>query len=128
MQTIYELKEQRVTETPLLLFDCTLPDGTIERWSTHRVTVDGKSYEPRVLQHSQLEIQTASDQGVDSSPRITLILANADSHFSEIERAIGWKGSRIAVAFLFYDLKAKGPASERAVVFQGICNPPDEIM
>ena len=39
MQTIFELKEQAVTDTPLLLFDCVLPDGRTEHWSTHAVTV-----------------------------------------------------------------------------------------
>jgi len=26
-------------------------------------------------------------------------------NFSEIERATGWKGARLTVAFLFYDLR-----------------------
>jgi len=34
MSTIYELKEQAVTDTPLLIFDCVLPGGQTERWST----------------------------------------------------------------------------------------------
>ena len=32
----YELKEQAVTDTPLLLFDCVLPGGHAEHWSTSR--------------------------------------------------------------------------------------------
>src|SRR4051812_33959853 len=127
MQNIFELKEQAVTETPLLVFECTLADGRVERWSTHRVTADGSAYEARVLQHNVFEIQTASDQGVDGIPRISIVLANADSHFSELERAVGWKGARLKVAFLFYDLRQGQAASETAVLFQGICNPPDEI-
>jgi hypothetical protein len=39
MQTIFELKEQAVTDTPLLLFDCLLADGRVEHWSTHGVSV-----------------------------------------------------------------------------------------
>src|ERR1051325_8131900 len=105
MQTIFELKEQAVTETPLLVFDCTLADGSTERWSTHRVTVAGAAYEARVMQHNVVEMQTASDQGVDGIPRISIVLANADSHFSEIERAVGWMGARLRVSFLFYDLR-----------------------
>ena len=112
MQSIFELKEQAITETPLLVFDCVLPDGQDERWSTHRVTAAGATYEARVLQHNVFEMQTASDQGVDGIPRISMVLANADSHFSEIERAIGWKGSRLKVGFLFYDLRKDEPASE----------------
>ena len=57
--------------------------------------MDGSVYEARVLQHNVFEIQAASDQGVDGIPRISMVLANADSHFSEIERAVGWKGARL---------------------------------
>ena len=55
------------------------------------------SYAARVLQHSSFDIQTASDQGVDGSPTISVTLANADSHFSEIQRATGWKGAQLTV-------------------------------
>jgi hypothetical protein len=127
MQTIFDLKENAVTDTPLLVFDCVLPDGRTEKWSTHRVTVGGGTYEARVLQHNIFEIQTASDQGVDGIPRISILLANADSHFSEIERAGGWKGARLKVGFLFYDLRNDVPLTDSSILFQGICNPPDEI-
>ena len=127
MQTISELKELAVTETPLLLFDCVLPDGRTEHWSTQRATIGGVTYEARVLQHSAFDIQTASDQGVDGSPRISVTLANADSHFSEIERSTGWKGARLTAGFLFYDLRNQAALTDPTVVFQGICNPPDQI-
>jgi len=52
MPTTYELKEQAVTDTPLLVFDCVLPDGRTEQWSTHRVTAGGAQYDARVLQHN----------------------------------------------------------------------------
>lgn len=127
MPSINDLKEQAVTDTPLLVFDCTLANGTAEHWCTHRVTIGGTTYQARVLQHSAFDIQTASDQGIDGSPRISVLLANADSHFSEIERACGWKGARLTVGFLFYDLRGKAPLTDIAVLFQGFCNPPDEI-
>jgi hypothetical protein len=127
MQTISDLKEQSVTDTPILIFDCVLSNGQTERWSTHQVTVGGSTYQPRVLQHSAFDIQTASDQGIDGSPRISIVLANADSHFSEIERATGWKGARLTAGFLFYDLRNDVPLTATAAVFQGICNPPDQI-
>jgi len=81
MQTISDLKEQAVTETPLVVFDCVLPNGAEEHWSTHAVTAGGVQYSARVIQHSAFEIQTASDQGVDGSPKISVLLANADSRF-----------------------------------------------
>ena len=128
MSTIFELKEQAVTDTPLLLFDCTLPGGRTERWSTHGVAANGGAYAARVLQHSVFEMQTASAQGVDGIAQISILLANADSHFSEIERSTGWKGARLTVSFLFYDLRNQVAASDIALLFQGICNPPDEIL
>jgi hypothetical protein len=127
MQTISELKEQAVTETPLLLFDCTFSDGRTEHWSTNRVTVDAIDYEPRVLRHNVFEIQTASDQGVDGIPRISLVLADADSHFSQLEHSAGMKGAKLIAKFMFFDLREGTAATEATVVFRGLCNPPEEI-
>jgi hypothetical protein len=128
MQTIFELKEQAVTDTPLLLFDCVLSDGTTEHWSTHAVTVEGVSYGARVLGHNVFELQASSGQGIDGVPKISLVLANADSHCSEIERATGWKGARLTAGLVFYDLRNAVALTSRSVIFQGICNPPDEIL
>ena len=127
MPTIFQEKEQSATETPILLFDCVLSDGTIERWSTHKVVVSGAIYEPRVLQHNLFQMQTSSDLGVDAIPKISVTLANADSHFSEIERSVGWKGSSVTITFLFFRLKDGMPDTETMVLFKGIANPPDEI-
>ena len=127
MQTISELKEQAVSDTPLVVFECVLANGQSEHWSTHVVTIGETQYAARVLSHCAFEIQTASDQGVDGSPAISLVLANADSHFSEIERSTGWKGAKLTVGFLFYDLRNGAPLTDVSVIFQGICNPPDQI-
>jgi Putative phage tail protein len=127
MQTISSLKEQAVTDTPLIVFDCALANGDTEHWCTHAITVNGTAYAARVLQQSSFDIQTASDQGVDGSPTISVTLANADSYFSEIQQATGWKGAQLTVSFLFYDLRNAVPLTATAVVFQGICNSPDQI-
>lgn len=127
MATIFQEKEQSTTETPILLFDCTLSNGQVERWSTHKATVNGATYQPRVLLYNIFQIQTASDMGVDAIPKISVTLANVDSHFSEIERSVGWKGAVITVSFLFYSLKSGLADTETMVLFQGIANPPDEI-
>ena len=128
MSTIYSLTEQAITDTPLLLFDCTLANGHTESWCTHGVTVNGKAYAARVLEHSAFEMQPASAQGVDGLSQISIVLANADSYFSEIEQSIGFKGARLTVSFLIYNLPAQTAASATAALFQGICNPPDEIL
>jgi len=127
MQAISDLKEQAVVDTPLIVFDCTLSNGQTDSWSTHAVTVGQTAYAARVLRHSAFDIQTASDQGVDGSPLISIVLANADSHFSEIEQSCGWKGAALTVSFLFYDLRNNVPLTDAQVVFQGVCNPPDQI-
>ena len=128
MSTIYSLTQQAITDAPLLLFDCALPNGRTESWCTHAVTVNGVSYAARVLEHSAFEMQPASAQGVDGLSQISIVLANADSHFSEIERSVGFKGARLTVSFVIYSLTAQAPASPVEVLFQGICNPPDEIL
>ena len=51
---------------------------------------------------------------------ISVTLANADSHFSEIERETGFRGAQVTIQFLFYDLAANAAASEARVVFRGI--------
>ena len=127
MPTISELKELEVTQTPLLLFECRLRTGACEYWSTHAVTVEGKTYQPRVLSHQVFEIGMGSEDGIDGISRVSINLANADSYFSQIERNTGWKGSRLTVGFVFYDLRQNIAASETAVLFQGMANSPDEI-
>jgi len=115
-----------VTDTPLLLFQCILSNGQVEYWSTHQVTYGGNSYAPLVIKHNVFSVQTASDQGVDAIPRVSLSMANADSYFSELERSVGWKGATLTVTFLFYNLLEGAAASDAAVLFQGIVNPPDQ--
>ncbi len=127
MATINEIKERSITETPLLLFDCELPSGAVERWSTHRVSFEGHQYDARVLRHNLFEFRTGADEGVDALARVSLVLANADSHFSQVERSTGWKGGKITVRFVFFDLKQGAAVSESAVLLRGIVEAPDEI-
>jgi hypothetical protein len=127
MTSIYDIKTQEVTDTPVLLFDCTLPTGAVERWSTHAVVIGGNTYTPRVLKHNLFDIRFTAEDGVDGISKVAIIVANADSHFSQIERSIGWKGSQLTVTFAFYDLVADQETSDSRVLFRGLCNPPDEI-
>ena len=127
MRTLLQLKEDETTLTPLLLFDCTFSDGTREHWCTQGLTVGLVKYEPRICRNNLFEVQTASDQGVDTIPRITLELANADSIASELERTIGFKGARLTCSFVFYDLAGKAVGAAPTVLFQGIFNSPEAI-
>src|SRR5579863_740189 len=126
MPTAFQIKEQAITDTPLLLFDCQFPSGTFENWSTHAVVVAGTTYVAKVVQHNLFEVQTSSNQGVDAIPKISLTLANADSHFSELERTLGFKGSTLTASFVFVDLVSGTPTTAVMTLFQGIFNPPDE--
>ncbi len=127
MDSIANLKEQSDALTPLLLFEAELADGQVERWSTHNVTVSGESYDARVVRHNFFEVQAASESGVDAIPRIALTLGNADSRFSQIDSAVGFRGAKLKARFVFYDLETDAAVTPEATVFQGILNPPDEI-
>ena len=127
MPTAFQVKEQTITDTPLLLFDCQFQGAQVENWSTHQVTLTGSTYQARVLQHNLYEIQTSSDLGVDAIPKISISLANADSHFSEIERSAGFKGAALTVRFVFFDLTQGVATTSPITLFKGILNPPDEI-
>ena len=127
MATIDTYKEQEAPPTPLFLFDCLLSSGSTERWATHAVTFSGNSYNARLLKHNLFQLRASSDDGLDGTATISVTLANADSHFSEIERETGFKGAQVTIQFLFYDLVANAAASEARVVFHGVANPPDEI-
>ena len=127
MPTIEDLKEQEAPTTPLFLIECTLKSGATERWGTHAATFNGNDYAARVLRHNLFELRASADEGLDGAPKITLTLANADSHFSEIERQTGFKGAQLTITFLFYDLAANVAASDSRVVFRGVGSSAEEI-
>jgi hypothetical protein len=125
--TIDVLKELPTPTTPLFVIDCILSSGATESWGTHAATFNGTAYAARLLKHTPFQLTTSSSDGLDGAAQIALTLANADSHFSEIERETGFKGAQVTIQFLFYDFVANAAASESRVVFRGICNSPDEI-
>ncbi len=120
------LKEQEVPGTPLLLFDCTLSSGDVERWSTHNVTANGQQYLDRVLKHNVFNLESSPDAATDGVSNVSITLANADAFLSSIERNIGWKGAWLTVTFLFFDLTNGVALSDSQVAFHGVANPPDE--
>jgi len=127
MPTVDILKEQEAPPTPLFLFDCVLSGGATERWGTHAVAFGGNAYGARLLRHNLFELRASSEDGLDGAPKVTVTLANADSHYSQIERQTGFKGAQVTIQFLFYDLAANVAASEARVVFRGLANPAEEI-
>lgn len=127
MATIDEVKELEAAPTPLFLFDCVLSTGVVERWGTHAVTFGGNPYGARLLRHNLFELRTSSDDGLDGAPKVSLTLANADSHCSQIERETGFKGAEVTIRFVFYDLNANAPISEARVVFRGRADRAEEL-
>ena len=127
MPTVAALKELAITETPLLLFECTLSDGTNEAWSTHQVISGGVTFAPRVLHHTVFDLRMGAEEGLDAISRVSVMLANADSYFSQISRQVGWKGAQLKVTFQFFDLTIASACSEPRVLFQGIVDSPDEV-
>ena len=121
MPTIDQLKEEQTPPTPLFLFECTLQNGSVERWGTHAAAFDGNNYDARLLKHNLFELAAAPED-----TKISVTLANADSRFSEIERETGFRGAQVTVRFLFYDLTAQQAASEARIVFRGIANAAEE--
>lgn len=124
--TINNLKEQERPGTPLFIFDCTLTSGDLQQWSTHNVTINGKSYSARVLRHNVFDLTSSPEAATDGVSRISVTLANADGILSEIERNIGWKGAQLTITFLFFDLKNSAATSNTQIVFRGVANAPDQ--
>lgn len=127
MTSVHQIKRQEVLPTPLLLMECTLRDGQVERWSTHKVEVEGEQYEGRVLRHNQFDLRLGAEEGVDAAARFAVTLANVDSRYSQIERTTGWKGATLRVRFVFYDLRAGAAVTAPVAVFLGTANPPEEV-
>ncbi len=61
MPTIDQLKEEQAPSTPLFLFDCTLQNGSVERWGTHAAAFNGNNYDARLLKHNLFELAAAPE-------------------------------------------------------------------
>lgn len=125
--TPFQVKEQGVLDTPILLFDVTFGDGTVYHWSSYHVTVQGTEYVSRVVRTNVFEMQAASDGGVDTIPKISLELANTDGLMSEIQQITGFKGATIFVSFVFFNLSQNAATTDTLPIFQGILDSPESI-
>src|ERR1700683_4804539 len=63
--TIFEVKEQAVTDTPLLLFDCTLANGPLEHWCPHGVTAGGRRNSAELPGARQCGLALFGDRAAD---------------------------------------------------------------
>ena len=127
MNIIHTKKREEVLDTPILLFECTLPDGNVERWSSHRVTADGHEYEPRLLSHGDFHLGLVGEESLDAGSRFHLVLSNVDGRVSQIDQASGWNGAKLRARFGFFDLDSGQAVSELKAVFVGLANPVEEL-
>jgi hypothetical protein len=127
MGTINQVKQLAETDTPLLFFQCVLPSGDTEFWSTHTILFNGELYSARVLKHDLFDLQLSADDAMDGVSQLSLTLANADSALSELNAAIGFKGAQLTVYFAFADLQGLTITTESTVLFRGLAGDPDEI-
>ncbi len=127
MGTINQIKQLAEADTPLLFFQCVLPSGDVEYWSTHSIPFNGQPYSARVLKHNLFDLQLSADDAMDGISQLSVTLANADSTLSELNAAIGFKGSQLTVYFAFVDLPNSVVTTESTVLFRGIAGDPDEI-
>ncbi len=135
MGTINVVKQLAEADTPLLLFECVLPTGDTEYWSTHSIGFNGASYSARVLKHNLFDLQLSADDAMDGISQLSLTLANADSYLSELNAAlsqgtnatVGLKGTKLTVYFAFADLPTGTITTESTVLFRGVAGDPDLI-
>jgi hypothetical protein len=127
MSTINQIKQLAEADTPLLFFQCVLPSGDVQYWSTYAIPFAGNNYAARVLKHNLFDLQLCADDAMDGLTRLSLTLANADSELSQLNTAIGFKGSQLTAYFAFVDLPGQTVTSESTVLFQGAAGDPDQI-
>jgi hypothetical protein len=127
MSTINQIKQLAEADTPLLFFQCVLPSGDAQYWSTYTLPFGGNTYTARVLKHDLFDLQLCADDAMDGLTKLSLTLANADSELSQLNAAIGFKGSQLTAYFAFADLPSLTVTSESTVLFQGIAGDPDQI-
>ncbi|MDQ2841576.1 MAG: hypothetical protein M3Y72_11175 [Acidobacteriota bacterium] len=127
MATINQVKQLPETDTPLLFFDCILPSGDSQYWSTHAIQFNGQNYSARVLKHDLFDLQLSSDDAMDGISQLSLTLANADSAISQLNATTGLKGSGLTVYFAFADLPSGTITTESTVLFRGVAGDPDLI-
>jgi len=127
MSSINQIKQLAEADTPLLFFQCVMPSGDAQYWSTHTIPFSGNTYTARVLKHNLFDLQLCADDAMDGLTRLSLTLANADSGLSELNAAIGFKGSQLTAYFAFADLPSLTVTSESSVLFRGIAGDPDQI-
>jgi len=134
LTTINAAKDLKPTSyQPLLIATVTFTDSpaTILRLCTHPLRVSdggfqygGNDYLPRILNQDIAATQAMSEQGIDLAPSVNLILSDGDRFiWTNHEKAIGFKGAKLKLEFIFWDADTATFSSDIKVIFVGICGP-----
>lgn len=127
MVPVHQHKYAEELLTPILLFDCTLANGQVERWSTHNATWQSVIYSPRVVDNSEFSIGLLADDGTDWGNRMTVELVNTDGYVTRLHHAENLKGCTLLVRFAFLDPESGQVASTPEAVFAGVGDAPEEL-
>lgn len=130
--SIHTAKEQALTYQPLLLATITFADGAVLRLATHGLrTADGgfqyggHDYLPRILNQDIAAVQALSEGGVDLAPQVTLALNDADQWlYTNYEQPRGFKGAKLALTFVFWNVGENDFSSDSVTKFLGVCSAP----
>lgn len=124
--TIANCKDLALSKQPLLLADITLAlGGGIKRYATHAVTFGGNAYEARIANKS-ITPQTLAEMGIDVPTSVTLELLDADNAiWNGVEvSGVGFKGARLKLRFVMYDVLASEFSTDSYIMFSGQCREP----
>ncbi len=127
MATINQVKQLAAADTPILFFQCEMPSGDTYYWSSHSIAFEGQQYTARVLKHNLFTLQLSGDDAMDGMTQLSIVLGNADAAMSELNAAIGFRGSQLTVYFAFVDLVTGTATTEATMLFRGVAGDPQEI-
>ncbi len=113
--------------TPVLLFDCTLTDGSVERWSTHSAIWQETAYIPRVITNTEFNVGLLADDGADWGNRMSVELVNTDGYITHLHHTENLKGCTLLVRFAFLDPESGQIESTPEAVFTGMGDAPEEL-
>jgi hypothetical protein len=130
--TINVAKELRLAFQPLLLATLTFHDGAVLRLSTHNLnSADGSynyaghAYLPRVMNQDIAALAALSEGGVDVPPSVTLRLNDGDQLlWRNWEATKGFRGARLQLTFVFWNVGANDFSSDSMTPFVGTCSAP----
>ncbi len=141
--SLLTVKSQQNTYQPLLLasivFRDSQTDPTVLLVSTHALKsadggvapsgisgfpYNGSEFEARILNQEIAATQALSEQGIDVTPTVSLELADADKTlWTTYEKAIGFKGAKLTLYYIFWNVGANDFSSDYQTIFVGTCGP-----